>query len=212
MRVPAATAAAAAAAAAAATGGGGPRHGASNSSSGTTSSNSAMATAGSASAPAVALAVVSTSTNPVAAAAARRRPSSTSRAARGKERASSGTGAAEPSNSDDEVAAPPACAGVGPALPHLTIGDETNFGNPPSAGGSGAREREREKLYERAMRKTHGYFIRRVKADGACLFRAAADQIYGDEEMHAAVRREVVEHLVRAGGTSATRREENLCT
>jgi hypothetical protein len=57
--------------------------------------------------------------------------------------------------------------------------------------------REREKLFERALRKTHGFFIRRVRADGACLFRAAADQIYGDEDLHATVRREVVEHLVR---------------
>ena len=67
----------------------------------------------------------------------------------------------------------------------------------PDDAAAAAREREREKLFERAMRKSHGYFIRRVKADGACLFRAASDQIYGDEDNHAAVRREVIDHLVR---------------
>ena len=66
----------------------------------------------------------------------------------------------------------------------------------PDDAAAAAREREREKLFERAMRKSHGYFIRRVKADGACLFRAASDQIYGDEDNHAAVRREVIDHLV----------------
>lgn len=45
------------------------------------------------------------------------------------------------------------------------------------------------------MRKRRGLVVRRVKGDGACLFRAVADQLYGDEERHSDVRRDVVMYI-----------------
>lgn len=46
---------------------------------------------------------------------------------------------------------------------------------------------ELESGFERLMNRK-GYQIKPMKGDGACLFRAVADQLYGDEEMHAQVR------------------------
>ena len=36
--------------------------------------------------------------------------------------------------------------------------------------------------------KKKGYVIKPMQEDGSCLFRAVADQVYGDEDMHESVR------------------------
>jgi len=41
----------------------------------------------------------------------------------------------------------------------------------------------------------YGLVARDIAGDGACQFRAVADQLYGDQELHAAVRNRAVEHL-----------------
>ena len=41
-----------------------------------------------------------------------------------------------------------------------------------------------------------GYNIKKMQEDGSCLFRAVADQIYGDEEMHTSVRRHCMDYIV----------------
>merc|ERR1719495_746434 len=46
---------------------------------------------------------------------------------------------------------------------------------------------EKDRRFERLM-KRKGYVIKKMKEDGSCLFRAVADQIYGDQEMHGVVR------------------------
>lgn len=38
--------------------------------------------------------------------------------------------------------------------------------------------------------------IKKMQGDGACLFRAVADQVYGDQEMHANVRRLCMDYIV----------------
>ena len=40
------------------------------------------------------------------------------------------------------------------------------------------------------------YMIKKMGEDGACLFRAVADQLYGDEEMHQAVRTQCLDYIV----------------
>ena len=41
-----------------------------------------------------------------------------------------------------------------------------------------------------------GLVVKKAFGDGNCLFRSAAEQIYGDEEMHAVVRKKCMDYLV----------------
>merc|ERR1712106_893299 len=50
--------------------------------------------------------------------------------------------------------------------------------------------------FERIM-KRKGYNIKRMGEDGACLFRAVADQLYGDQEMHHCVRTQCMDYIER---------------
>ena len=45
------------------------------------------------------------------------------------------------------------------------------------------------------MRKK-GLLVKQMGEDGACLFRAVADQVYGDQEMHAVVRKHCMDYIV----------------
>ena len=54
---------------------------------------------------------------------------------------------------------------------------------------------EKDQKFEQTMRKK-GYIIKKTVEDGSCLFRAVADQIYGDQEMHATVRNRCMDYLV----------------
>jgi OTU domain-containing protein 5 len=45
------------------------------------------------------------------------------------------------------------------------------------------------------MRK-RGLIIKNMGEDGACLFRAVADQIYGDQEMHSTIRKHCMDYIV----------------
>jgi len=53
---------------------------------------------------------------------------------------------------------------------------------------------EKDRKFEQTMRKK-GYIIKKTVEDGSCLFRAVADQIYGDQEMHASVRKHCMDYL-----------------
>ncbi|EJW79009.1 hypothetical protein WUBG_10081, partial [Wuchereria bancrofti] len=52
-----------------------------------------------------------------------------------------------------------------------------------------------EAWFEERLRCVRGLVIKPVRGDGACLFRAVADQIYGDEEMHDDVRRLCMDYM-----------------
>jgi len=45
------------------------------------------------------------------------------------------------------------------------------------------------------MRKK-GLRIKQMGEDGACLFRAVADHVYGDQEMHDIVRKNCMDYIV----------------
>ncbi|CAL8115416.1 unnamed protein product [Orchesella dallaii] len=53
---------------------------------------------------------------------------------------------------------------------------------------------ERERRFEKKMRKK-GFMIKKMGEDGACLFRAVADQVYGDQEMHSVVRKHCMDYI-----------------
>ncbi|EFX82051.1 hypothetical protein DAPPUDRAFT_302835 [Daphnia pulex] len=55
-------------------------------------------------------------------------------------------------------------------------------------------EWEQERWFEKKMRK-RGFIIKRMGEDGACLFRAVSDQIYGDQEMHSMVRKHCMDYI-----------------
>jgi len=53
---------------------------------------------------------------------------------------------------------------------------------------------EKDLRFERVMRRK-GYIIKPMGEDGACLFRAVADQLYGDQEMHHCVRAQCMDYI-----------------
>lgn len=53
---------------------------------------------------------------------------------------------------------------------------------------------ERERAFEKRMRKK-GFMIKAMLEDGACLFRAVADQVYGDQEMHSSIRKLCMDYM-----------------
>ncbi|XP_046405569.1 OTU domain-containing protein 5-B isoform X2 [Ischnura elegans] len=54
---------------------------------------------------------------------------------------------------------------------------------------------ERDRRFEKRLRKK-GWVIKQMGEDGACLFRAVADQVFGDQEMHSIVRNQCMDFLV----------------
>lgn len=57
-----------------------------------------------------------------------------------------------------------------------------------------AEWQERDRWFEKRIRKK-GLVIKKMAEDGACLFRAVADQVYGDQEMHGIVRKHCMDYI-----------------
>ncbi|VVB01672.1 unnamed protein product [Arabis nemorensis] len=62
----------------------------------------------------------------------------------------------------------------------------------PSHPGSGS---EREHQFETEIRQSKGFEIRRMLEDGNCLFRAVADQVYGDSESYDLTRQMCLDYM-----------------
>jgi len=81
--------------------------------------------------------------------------------------------------------------------------DEYGEPPPPCTTGCGQKDSssfdivEMEKNFEHDLREEKGFNIKEMATDGACLFRAVADQIYGDQEMHGVVRRHCMDYMVK---------------
>lgn len=56
--------------------------------------------------------------------------------------------------------------------------------------------KEREYHFEKKLRKK-GLMIKSMGEDGACLFRAVADQVYGDQEMHKVLRKLCMDYMAK---------------
>lgn len=51
--------------------------------------------------------------------------------------------------------------------------------------------------FENGLREHRGFVIERMKEDGACLFRAVAFHVYGDQEMHGTVRDRCMDYMAK---------------
>ncbi|NP_001314694.1 OTU domain-containing protein 5b [Danio rerio] len=60
-----------------------------------------------------------------------------------------------------------------------------------------ATAEQQEEWFEKALREKKGFEIKKMKEDGACLFRAVADQIYGDQDMHDVIRKQCMDYLTK---------------
>ncbi|XP_068104910.1 OTU domain-containing protein 5 isoform X2 [Hyperolius riggenbachi] len=56
---------------------------------------------------------------------------------------------------------------------------------------------EQENWFAKALQEKKGFIIKQMKEDGACLFRAVADQVYGDQDMHEVVRKHCMDYLMK---------------
>ncbi|CAF4040867.1 unnamed protein product [Rotaria magnacalcarata] len=56
---------------------------------------------------------------------------------------------------------------------------------------------ETEIQFARTLKEKKGYIIKPVQDDGACLFRAIADQVFGNEDMHSVVRQNCMDYIVK---------------
>lgn len=56
---------------------------------------------------------------------------------------------------------------------------------------------EMERQFEQALKEKKGFIIKKMAQDGACLFRAVADHVYGDQEMHSEVRRRCMDYMLK---------------
>uniref|UniRef100_F1KYF6 ubiquitinyl hydrolase 1 n=1 Tax=Ascaris suum TaxID=6253 RepID=F1KYF6_ASCSU len=79
--------------------------------------------------------------------------------------------------------------------PTLFCRDDGSGYNSDDEYGTGFRDDNMEALFEERLRRVRGFHIKAVRGDGACLFRAVADQVYGDEEMHSDVRRLCLDYM-----------------
>lgn len=75
-------------------------------------------------------------------------------------------------------------------------GDEHTHDRQPSYMQWTEQEfQEKEIQFEKKINKK-GWIIRKMAEDGACLFRAVADQIYGDQDMHSVLRKLCIDYIV----------------
>ncbi|CAH1452387.1 unnamed protein product [Lactuca virosa] len=63
--------------------------------------------------------------------------------------------------------------------------------------GSSYDDAERERQFEIDIRRTKGYEVKRMSEDGNCLFRAVADQVYGDSEAYDLARQMCIDYMER---------------
>lgn len=58
------------------------------------------------------------------------------------------------------------------------------------------RSFEEESEYENLLKEKRGFEIKKMDGDGNCLFRSVADQLFGDQERHAQVRKDCMDYMV----------------
>ncbi|XP_078486555.1 uncharacterized protein LOC100187208 [Ciona intestinalis] len=61
----------------------------------------------------------------------------------------------------------------------------------------GVNFEELETKFAQALKEVRGFVIKETVEDGACLFRAVAEQVYGDQNMHDEVRRNCMDYMTK---------------
>ncbi|KAF3320730.1 OTU domain-containing protein 5-B-like isoform X1 [Carex littledalei] len=91
-------------------------------------------------------------------------------------------------------------SGSGPASPR-SIAESDGYNSADEQGPcympSNNYDAEREHMFELELRRAKGFEIRRMLKDGNCLFRAVADQVYGDPEAYDMARQMCVDYMER---------------
>uniref|UniRef100_A0A5S6QY65 ubiquitinyl hydrolase 1 n=1 Tax=Trichuris muris TaxID=70415 RepID=A0A5S6QY65_TRIMR len=80
-----------------------------------------------------------------------------------------------------------------PSIEGYNSEDESVGADEPVA----AEDLETETAFENSLKSTKGFLIKKMRADGACMFRAVADQVYGDEDMHNMVRKLCINYMIK---------------
>ncbi|XP_037485554.1 OVARIAN TUMOR DOMAIN-containing deubiquitinating enzyme 6-like [Triticum dicoccoides] len=97
------------------------------------------------------------------------------------------------------VAAWTSASGSRPSSPR-SLADCEGYNSADEQGAcytSSYDDSEREHMFEHDLRRVKGFEIRKMAADGNCLFRAVADQVYGDPETYDMARQMCVDYMER---------------
>ncbi|XP_062184630.1 OVARIAN TUMOR DOMAIN-containing deubiquitinating enzyme 6-like [Phragmites australis] len=97
------------------------------------------------------------------------------------------------------VAAWTSTSGSRPSSPR-SLADGEGYNSADEQGpcyASSYDDSERERMFEHDLRRVKGLEIRKMAEDGNCLFRAVADQVYGDAEAYDMARQMCVDYMER---------------
>ncbi|PVD25049.1 hypothetical protein C0Q70_15546 [Pomacea canaliculata] len=67
----------------------------------------------------------------------------------------------------------------------------------PAKVAMAENKEELERRFEQALKEKRGFVIKKMGEDGACLFRAVADQVFGDQEMNSDVRNMCIDYMAK---------------
>ncbi|CAL5017106.1 unnamed protein product [Urochloa decumbens] len=97
------------------------------------------------------------------------------------------------------VAARTSASGSRPSSPRSLV-DGEGYNSADEQGpcyASSYDDSERDRIFEHDLRRVKGLEIRKMAEDGNCLFRAVADQVYGDAEAYDMARQMCVDYMER---------------
>ncbi|KAG2566125.1 hypothetical protein PVAP13_7NG212100 [Panicum virgatum] len=97
------------------------------------------------------------------------------------------------------VAARTSASGSRPSSPRSLV-DGEGYNSADEQGpcyASSYDDSERDRMFEHDLRRVKGLEIRKMAEDGNCLFRAVADQVYGDAEAYDMARQMCVDYMER---------------
>ncbi|BAF14666.1 OVARIAN TUMOR DOMAIN-containing deubiquitinating enzyme 6 [Oryza sativa Japonica Group] len=97
------------------------------------------------------------------------------------------------------VAVRSSASGSRPSSPR-SLADSEGYNSADEQGpcyASNYYDSERERMFEHDLRRVRGFEINKMAEDGNCLFRAVADQVYGDPEAYDMARQMCVDYMER---------------